>query len=334
MSSASNARKSPKTLLDLPSDIRLEIYDWVFFSTTLEAGNNRAPAHDGRHADTAGYGPAGPLFQPPIMPEQLNLVCRLLNSEIGRSWHSKVTYYFPSTVAFLDVLCQWSRQKLETVRHVHVCGYPLPLNSISEEHYGYCTHFINDALPILTGLRLDVLTVENVWLEPDGEEIEGWCLDATRDEVSNLLTSCGWKELRYLSGTLGLLVCQLHEIEEKVAKMKKERGDESFTYSIEPVRPRLSGLVSHKVGGEVVEHDSAEDKAEVAEWESRDSALSRPLEKRVQVRAWRGTERYAQTGEERTEWISNLLEQMSWVELRASGKYLVDDGTEDFCAHL
>lgn len=64
MPSVGSAEQSPKTLLDLPTDIRLETDDWVFFSTTLEAGENRAGARDDDHPDSTAYGPTGPLFQP------------------------------------------------------------------------------------------------------------------------------------------------------------------------------------------------------------------------------------------------------------------------------
>lgn len=44
----------------------------------------------------------------------MNLVYQLFNEEIGQSWHSKVTYDFPCTVAFFDVMSQWPQRKLET----------------------------------------------------------------------------------------------------------------------------------------------------------------------------------------------------------------------------
>lgn len=187
---AATINYSPKTFLDLPKEIRLEIYDWVFYSTTLEADREVGipvamdPPRSGPKArpdidqeddededdadnEPSSPGRAGSLFLTPIMLEKLNLVCKLMNEDIAQSWHGKVTYWFPCTVAFVDVLSQWSQSKLESVRHIHVLGFPLPLYP-ADDMFCYVTHFVNDALPIFPGLRLDVLTVENIWLYPDG----------------------------------------------------------------------------------------------------------------------------------------------------------------------
>lgn len=133
---------------------------------------------------------------------QLNIVCKLLNEEIDQSWLGKVTYSFPTTVAFLDVLGLWSEEKISTVRQLHVVAFPLPLYP-TDQNFSYTTHFFDDALPIIPGLRLDLLTVQNIWLKPDGEPLEGWCLDVTYHKISGLLESGGWKEFNYVSGRRG-----------------------------------------------------------------------------------------------------------------------------------
>ena len=382
---------SPKAFLELPKEIRLEIYDRVFYSTTLcadrkaeagegederqkdrvkqgdvrggtkqhpesgnvdlstagkdddgddsgtehdENGGDRNATEDEGESDAAVYfGTTDRMFAPPSMPEQLNLVCRRMNEEVGQSWHGKVTYWFPCTVALLDVLGQWSQGKLEAVRHVYVCAFPLPLYPVDKSD-SYCTHFIHDALPILTGLRLDMLTVENIWLEADGEDLEGWGLGATYYEVSQLLLSSGWKELRYVCGTPGFFARELRAIDEAVGAMRQERNEPNYWYAISATRPRLCGLVSHDVNGNRTEQDSEEDKAEVAEWEATHPDFPTPVERATQVRARRGTEKYAQSGDGRTEWIEGLMRRFTWAEMRQTGKYLVDDGMQDASAHL
>lgn len=337
-SKSSPPKSSPtKTFLDLPKEIRLEIYDWVFSSTTLAAEDTESiPTNMDPDDDDSVYEPGekAEIYSIPVMSEKLNLVCRLLNEEIGQSWHGKVTYWFPCTVAFIDVLSQWSQDRLEAVRHVHICAFPLPLYPI-DNRSSYCTHFIHNALPIFPGLRLDLLTVENIWLEPDGEDLEGWGKGATYHEVRRLLESKGWKELHFLCGTLPFFSSELREIDEEVTSMKKARDEERFAYSITASRPRLCGLTSIDRNGNRTEEDTAEDKAEVAEWEAQHQEWAVPVEKAIQVWAKRGTEDYAHDGEGRTKWIEGLLEQFSWMELRKHGRrYLVDDGMDDASAHL
>lgn len=69
-------------------------------------------------------------------------------------------------------------------------------------------------------------------------------------------------------------------------------------------------------------------------WEAQHPDYVEPTEESVQVCARRGTGDYVQSGEGRTECIKGLLEQMSWVELREKGRFLVDDGMGDYTAHL
>ena len=181
------------------------------------------------------------------------------------------------------------------------------------------------------------MTIEDVWLLPDGKEVEGFCLDATRNSVLCALLSLGWKELNYLSGPLGLLSRWTKDIDERIEAMKKERAEEAFEYAIRPSRPQLSGIVSYTAGDVATEQDTPEDKAEVKAWDAqhKDDASVQLTQKAVQAWAKRGTEQYAETGEGRSKFLKGLLEEMTWVELRASGKYLVDDGMgEDYTAHL
>ena len=114
----------------------------------------------------------------------------MFDDEIGDSWHSMGTYYFPSTVAFIDVLSQSSEGKVRRLKNVIVVANALPLHHLVDEGY-YTTFFLNDALPIISRLRLDCLTMVNIWLEPNGEGVHGWCLSATHNYICQLLVSSG-----------------------------------------------------------------------------------------------------------------------------------------------
>lgn len=334
----------PKTtFLTLPTDIRLEIYDWVFYSTTLYTKETDkfdiVPLpipEDINPEDTypCSASTEVDIYRRPAMTEQLNLVCRLLNNEIGQSWHSKVEYSFYCSVAFLDVLGQWPEWKISTIRYAHIEGYPIPIYPVDLLDC-YCTHLVPGILPVFPALRLDTLTVENIWLHEDGSEFEGWCLGATFAEVNQLLVSGGWKKLRYLSGTLGFLSRHVQEIEQAVAAVKEKRGEEGFNYALSATRPRLCGIQHHDNQGNITDRDTDEDKAEVAQWKAaHPKPREKPTEKRIQMWASRGTDNYEPKVEDRTEYVKGLMERLSWIELRKAGKYLVEDGTDDPCAHL
>lgn len=90
--------RQPLTLTTLPPEIRLEIYDWVFFSTTLKAaecetfgyeifkdGTRSASKREWESHDAVDWVIEIPITPVPVMMEKLNLVCRLLNSEIGQT---------------------------------------------------------------------------------------------------------------------------------------------------------------------------------------------------------------------------------------------------------
>lgn len=366
-STTSPSNGAPRaSFLGLPKEIRLEIYDWVFCSTTLFADDldsflvtpcwkdldgEGAAAEDGVGGRVGagaelepGEGERGnegvektvEIYRSPAMTEQLNLVCRLVNEEIGQSWHSKVTYDFPCTVAFVDIFSQWPQSKIESVRNVRVDAYPLPLNGINKNYY--CTHCFLDVLPTFPGLRLDLLTVENIWLLPDGEELDGWCLGAVYHELCGLLQSQGWRRFEYVSGTLGFLEQQKREVEEAIDKMTTSRGEGGYQYWLADMRPRLTRITSVHADGTQMDQDSDEAKAEVTAWKKRhpdaDGESTSPTELEVQAWAVRGSADYTQTGEGRTEWIQELLEHDNWIALRKSGKYLVCDGMDDPSAHL
>lgn len=324
-------------------DIRLEIYDWVFYSTTLSAKDTDrfdvVPVPPPGGVDLDDDWPCSArtevdIYRCPVMDTQLNLVCRLLDNEIGHSWHSKVEYSFYCSVAFIDVLSQWPEWKVTALRYAHIEGYPIPLYRI-DQAWGYTTHFVHDIFSIFPTLRLDTLTVENVWLCPDGEEMEGWCLGATLAELHGLLASEGWKTLKYLSGTLGLLSRQVRELDEAVVAMRKARGEDKFTYRLQDLRPRLCGISSSDGQGNRVDEDTDEDKAEVAQWEAEHpEPRDEPTVKEVQMLAMRGTEDFESKVDDRSNMLKGLLEKLSWIEVRKAGRFLVEDGTEDPGAHL
>lgn len=183
----------------------------------------------------------------------LKLACRTFASEISDGdWHSKVTYEFPSTVALIDVLSRWSREKLESVRHIRVLDSPLPLFPYNDDRC-YHTYAFDAALPMFPRLQLDTRTVDNWWLYADGMEVDGWCGSATAHAVTDLLFTSGWKKSYYISGVLGLAPSQGR----KIVELAREVREKDFYYEFRGVRPNISHLQN---GG------SEDEKAEVEAW--------------------------------------------------------------------
>lgn len=325
MSAAAVARS---TLLGLPVELRSQIFDLIFESTTLYVD-------PGWRDEDYNF----TLSSPPQLTEKLNLVCHTFNNEIGDSWHKKVTYYFPSTVAFIDVLSQWPEEKIKQIRHAHIVAYPLPIYHHNATFY--TTHFMPDALEMFPGLQLDTLTVENIWLEPNGEPLDGWCIGATAIDITCLLQSKGWKEFRYLSGVLALTPREIRNLDERITNMKAERNEPGFKYRITRHRPQLAGLQTVHPHGTAEDENNQDDRDAIEHWYKnhpkeppQDQSLPEDTEKEVMVWAKRGTADYVQDGENLDPAIKELLDHKSWIHHRRDGKMLVSDGMDDPSGHL
>ncbi|KAK4621233.1 hypothetical protein CLAFUW4_06748 [Fulvia fulva] len=349
------ATTAPNTLLGLASELRLAIFEQVFRSITIdiERGEQRVERtvttldreddEDGPQISIAESAKRGlsPLPSTPHSVINLKLVNRTFAKEIGDKWHQQVTYHFPSTVAFIDVLSQWPKEKISSLRHVHVCDTPLPLYPIDQPGC-YHTHDFSAAPPLFPGLALDTLTVENIWLEPNGKPLDGWCLSATYHALMDLVDTSGWRHFHYQSGILGLKPNQLRDIENKIAELKAERGEDDFTYSFRPLRPQLEGLDTLSVDGTITSSDTEEERAQISEWyaehpevEPQGAFPSDVVEKGIAFRASRGSRaKYIETGERLGPVLKGLMEVMTWSQSRATDEYLVDDGLDNATGHL
>jgi hypothetical protein len=198
-------------------------------------------------------------------------------------------------------------------------------------------------LACVPGLQLDVLTVQNPWLDPSGNVDDGFAVGATYHELLALLPSAGWKELRLFSGILDLTPRHMRQLEQTVSKTRISRDEPDFEYTLGRVRPRLGGIYSVDKDGKEIDIDSDDDKAEVAKWwaehPEEDPKEQFPADMGLEVRvvARRGaTATYRQEkGPGRGQYnVGRLLEKMTWVELRADDEWLVDDGVDSPCDHL
>ena len=316
------------SLLGLPSELRLEIFDWVFRSTILYTERN--PWIEFTKPNDS---------IPPKMSHQLNLVCRIFDQEIGTSWHPRVTYYFPSTVAFIDVLAQWTTKSVHALRHVIVKATPVPLDLTGNQRYDPL--FLTDAVRILAykpflrhsatcdvltmgqlfffpGLQLDTLTVESLWAEalerqilvkdismqyPRASEQVGEeeiarliTSNAVYNDLLSLLTSGRWRELQYIAEPLELRIEQLRALEQTAERIKADPNEKTFRYSIDGILPNHGPKLIRNRDNSYTRADEPEDGEELAQWltdhpanEEESTPLRRPT-KQVVLWARRGAD--------------------------------------------
>lgn len=336
-----------QSLLGLPAELRLMIYTWLFRSLVVEVerGPERSYYTSWDIIDTAREGTISHGLSPsPGIPREvaaLRSVCKQINAEIDDSWHSLVTYRFPSTVAFMDVLSQWPFEKVQSLRSVHVVDTPMAVDGSS----GFAiTHNFNEALAWFPGLQLDLLTVENIWLLASGEPIGGQCLMATGGTLKRLLTTNGWRRVEYLSGVLGLSPTQMKQLDTVVENYKVEQQEPDFQYHLGHIRPLVhsrENLLDRSEGPEDVE----ETYKHVKQWydehpeERRPSHESDYLEevtrKSIVMWAERGHKaNYAQNGESLSANLEDLKDEGNWQDIRQTDDFIVDDGVDNPVSHL
>ncbi|OAA67921.1 hypothetical protein SPI_00116 [Niveomyces insectorum RCEF 264] len=161
-------------LMQLPQELRDEIYAHVFFSTRLASGAR----------STARFGGDQEVRSAPHALALLR-TCRRVHAEIGTRWLHMVLFSFETPKALLDKLTNVSIATRSLIRHVRVSGLPLVL-SLEEDDLYYRTLAVDKLLP---GLQLDRLTV----LGTRSDKI-------SYETLTNLIRdSDGWKELYYVT---------------------------------------------------------------------------------------------------------------------------------------
>ncbi|KAK4502986.1 hypothetical protein PRZ48_006413 [Zasmidium cellare] len=162
-------------LMQLPQEIRDEIYARVFCSTRFAFGK-RAISRIGRNQLVSAHrGRALGLLRS----------CRRVREEIGDDWLSQVLFHFEDPESMLQKLANVPGRVRGQIRHLRVSGLPLMLSFEDDDVY-YRTA---QALKLLPGLNLDVLTV----LGDRTPDVSYQTLDML------IRHSNGWKELRFIS---------------------------------------------------------------------------------------------------------------------------------------
>ncbi|KAG6364174.1 hypothetical protein INS49_005772 [Diaporthe citri] len=181
--------------LKLPTEIRLEIYTRVFYSTRLSFGGRVRTATpvslSRRLTDSANL----ENVQLRSAPNSLSLlrVCRRVNSEIGHSWIGQVLFSFEGAQTTFRKLTALEPSVLAKLRLMRMSGQQ-PRLKIGGD-YRTTQRGWDNMLKVLTGLCLDRLIIL-------GDR-------SLRDDlptVAELIKhSDGWKELYYLLHSSAIL---------------------------------------------------------------------------------------------------------------------------------
>lgn len=158
--------------LQLPAELRLEIYEYLFSSTRLVFGEQAAnKSQKQEHA--------------PDSPNALAILrtCRRMSADVSNTWLGTACFYFEDPVALLNTLAGLPISTRSHIRHVELAGGIMWCCYEKSASIYYLDCILN----LLPGLQLDTLT------------IFGSPKHGVRYEILDRLVrhSNGWKELRF-----------------------------------------------------------------------------------------------------------------------------------------
>lgn len=174
MASQSTVASEPSRLLQLPRELRDEIWVYLFNSTRLSFGLRYTPGH-------------GERFMRPA-PHSLAVlrVCHQVHTETRDLWVDRVLFNFEEAQTMLNRLSELPDATVSKIRHLRLVGSPMMRYLKGFDDLMYRQDSIFHLLP---ALRLDCLTI--LAFAPAAPEY---------DAITNLVNrGNGWKELRYVT---------------------------------------------------------------------------------------------------------------------------------------
>jgi hypothetical protein len=172
--------------MQLPPEMRVEIYSHLFFSTRVTWGRNMYNITKQRIV------PAKNIVSRRIAPAPNALAllrtCRQVHLEIGRTWLHQILFSFESAQEMLEKLTDIPLATRALIRHARVSGDHIML--LDEDHEEALCYRTSQMLKILPGLALDRLTILGPCRDPEE------CYETLDMLVRH---GAGWKELYFLA---------------------------------------------------------------------------------------------------------------------------------------
>jgi hypothetical protein len=179
-SSPANQQLNSK-FMQLPQEIRDEIYANVFRSTRLAFGERYLGRSDGMRVLSSARGTMLALLR----------TCRRVKDEIGVSWLRQMLFQFEDPMSLMGKLTEMPIAVRKQIRHVRVLRHIMMVWGDGGDRYYNAAQY----LKLLPGLELDTLTIMDDY--PD--------ITSYEDLGVVIHYGDGWKELHYMSRTSGLL---------------------------------------------------------------------------------------------------------------------------------
>lgn len=262
------------------------------------------------------------------------LTCRAIYQDATPLLAPNVSFYFRSTEEMLDCLTTLSPTLIRAIRHVRVKSYPMTFYNPFHDRHNYPSWFFFAALPILPGLQLDRLVVEDSYHGDScvGYSGSGGNAEAYHD-VQQLVWTNGWKELHYISPTTEFLSSLPVVGKERYLqpvnwnKMLRERDGRSsgaFATAYVAKKPNVPGATENSNSRILYTNTSdylmASHPAAIANVLPMDDSTSHQREVLIVLKRGKGVA-YEQDGSTITKSIQNLLRRMTWRELKESVVY-------------
>ncbi|KAH9989492.1 hypothetical protein F4779DRAFT_264720 [Xylariaceae sp. FL0662B] len=163
-------------LFRLPQELRDEIYEYLFTSTTIEYERNLM-----KDPGTRKLLGSNSL--------EVTRACRRAKQDVGHTWLRLVLFKFDSPKAMLDVLAMLPFEICSKIRRVSVDDTPLWVGR--KDGGGITSYSLHQALKLLPGLRLDYFVVSCSFKPfPNPSHL--------KDLEDLIKHSNGWKELYYV----------------------------------------------------------------------------------------------------------------------------------------
>ncbi|KAF1934796.1 hypothetical protein EJ02DRAFT_362907 [Clathrospora elynae] len=183
MATKNTGIKETSPLLQLPRELRDEIWELVFNSIRLTFGLRSTTSHVEKYLKPAPHSLA------------LLRVCRQIHHETRDIWIQRVLFNFEEPQTMLNRLSELPDSTVSKIRHLRLTGSPMMryLKGFDDLMYRHESVF-----QLLPALRLDCLTILAVaTTAPAAPEY---------DAITNLINrGNGWKELRYITRSSRML---------------------------------------------------------------------------------------------------------------------------------